>query len=245
MDLEQRQRRAELLQGRESRRATMTGIELRDGPDGVLTLEGTASVTGRAYDMGWYEETISPGAFTKTLSEAPDVQLLINHTDLPLARTTNGSLRLSEDPRGLRVAADLQAGDPDVQRLAPKMRRGDVTEMSFAFKATRQTWDDEYTQRSIDEVSLHRGDVSVVSYGANPFTSTSLRSMITDFSLLSDDELDEIRDDPAVLTLIRRLTPHPGFLTLDEAREVEADPQPVRLDIYQARALALRLRQVS
>ena len=38
--------------------------------------------------MGGYTETIARGAFTKTLSERPDVQLLINHEGLPLARTT-------------------------------------------------------------------------------------------------------------------------------------------------------------
>src|SRR5690348_1524690 len=72
------------------------------------------------------------GALARTLSERPNVQLLINHDGMPLARTANGSLQLSEDNIGLRVNASLNPKDPDVQRLIPKMRRGDLNEMSFA-----------------------------------------------------------------------------------------------------------------
>jgi HK97 family phage prohead protease len=170
-----RRAKAELLKGRECRRSRVAPLELRDD-GGTLTLAGYASVTEKPYDMGWYTETIGQGAFTKTLSETPDVQLLINHEGLPLARSTTGSLRLSEDEKGLHVEADLDPDDPDVARLAPKMARGDVDEMSFAFRAVRQEWDEDYTERRLNEVSIDRGDVSVVSYGANPATSVSFRA---------------------------------------------------------------------
>jgi uncharacterized protein len=170
-----RRARAGLLKGRECRRFRVAPLELRDGA-GTLILAGYASVTERPYDMGFYTETIAAGAFKKTLSEDPDVQLLINHEGLPLARTTTGSLRLTEDGKGLHIEADLDPDDPDVARLAPKMARGDVDEMSFAFRAVRQEWDDDYTERRLSEVSIDRGDVSVVSYGANPATSVSLRA---------------------------------------------------------------------
>lgn len=174
-----------LLEGREARRTKVGPIELRETTSG-LTLTGYASVTGAAYDMGPYMETISRGAFKKTLSERPDVQLLINHDGLPLARTTTGTLRLSEDDRGLRVEADVDPDDPDVRRLVPKMRSGNVDEMSFAFRAVKQDWNDDWTSREIREVSIDRGDVSVVSYGANPATSVTFRDMT--------DALLEVRD---------------------------------------------------
>jgi hypothetical protein len=41
---------------------------------------------------------------------------------------------------------------------------------SFAFRMVRQTWHEDYTQRHIEEVSLDRGDVSIVSYDAVPTT---------------------------------------------------------------------------
>lgn len=48
---------------------------------------------------------------------------------------------------------------------------GNVDEMSFAFQVLRQQWSPDYDQRDITEVSINRGDVSVVNFGANPATS--------------------------------------------------------------------------
>jgi HK97 family phage prohead protease len=82
-------------------------------------------------------ERIAPGAFRKTLTETPDVRLLINHEGLPLARTKNGTLRLKEDDAGLYMDADL----PDTQAardLYTLVERGDVDQMSFAFRVIRQ-----------------------------------------------------------------------------------------------------------
>lgn len=165
---------------REVRRWPINGLELRTAGD-TLTLAGYASVVDVGYEMyggppwGWTEH-ISRGAFDKTLAEGPDVQLLINHEGLPLARTKSGTLRLSADNIGLHVEADLDPADPDVERLTPKMARGDLDEMSFAFRVMRQEWNEEYTERHITEVNIERGDVSVVNYGANPHTSVGLRA---------------------------------------------------------------------
>lgn len=171
-----------VLPKREQRDFALSEFEVRAEGDKGLTLTGYASVFDHDYDIyggppyGWTER-IAKGAFTKTLSEKPDVQLLVNHEGLPLARTKSGTLKLSEDDTGLYVEAELDAEDPDVQRLRPKMDRGDMDEMSFAFRVLRQEWDEEYTDRTIKEVSIHRGDVSVVNYGANDGTSVSLRSL--------------------------------------------------------------------
>lgn len=145
-----------------------------------MQFEGYASTTEHAYDMGWYFETIKRGAFTKTLRESPDVTLNINHggatSGLPIARTSSGTLHLNEDSQGLRVVADLDDEDPDVALVARKMDRGDLDgQMSFAFMVVRQEWNSDYSERSICEVDLHNGDVSIVTAGANPATSSVLR----------------------------------------------------------------------
>lgn len=154
-----------------------TRFELREAGDGTLRLNGYACVTGVSYPVGFYNETIARGAFRRTLADPNlDCQLLVNHTGLPLARTTSGTLRLREDDTGLLVDADLDAQDADVQSLARKMRRGDVTEMSFAFKAVEQDWNSTYDKRLIRQAQLHKGDVSVVAYGANDATSAHIRA---------------------------------------------------------------------
>jgi len=189
MDRDQRRARAlDMRNGTPFERRTFTaqGLDLREDGNGQLSLNGWASVTGVAYDMGWYQETIARGAFQKTLREAPDVQLLINHEGLPLARTVSGTLSLREDDRGLAVTATLDPNDVDVQRLAPKVARGDIDQMSFAFRAPKSTWNDEWDERTITELSIHRGDVSVVNYGANPHTTFDMRD-------LADVDPDELR----------------------------------------------------
>lgn len=174
-----RRSRAEAV-SRETRNFAAKDVELRQEGDG-LTLAGYASIFDVEYDVfggppfGWVE-SVEEGAFDKTLREKADVQLLVNHEGPPLARTKSGTLILEADNLGLRTEASLEPTDPDVQRLAPKMRRKDLDEMSFAFRVIRQEWDEEYTRRKILEVDLNRGDVSIVNYGANPATSAQLRA---------------------------------------------------------------------
>jgi HK97 family phage prohead protease len=158
------------------RMVTVGGLEWRSS-DGAPTLEGYASTFDQSYNMGWYEERIAQGAFTKTLQENPDVRLLINHEGLPLGRTRSGTLQLSQDSTGLHVRSMLDPNDPDVQRLMPKIERGDVDQMSFAFGMVRQNWNSDYSQRELTELSLADGDVSIVTYPANPNTSVAFRSL--------------------------------------------------------------------
>lgn len=174
---------------REARRLTLDRFELRDNGDngdpGELTLEGHASVFDVEYEVaggppwGWVE-SVEPGAFDKTLKQGPDVALLVNHDGLPLARTTSGTLELSTDKTGLALSASLDPNDPDVAALVPKIERGDVDEMSFAFRVERQEWDEDYERRWIKEANIHRGDVSVVTYGASSTTDVSLRAVLAD-----------------------------------------------------------------
>jgi phage head maturation protease len=51
-----------------------------------------------------------------------------------------------------------------------------MDQCSFAFRTIHQTWNDDRSLRTINEVSLDRGDVSVVKYGASPTISVDARS---------------------------------------------------------------------
>jgi HK97 family phage prohead protease len=157
----------------ERRTYTVQNVEAR-AEDGVLRLSGYAAKFDSPSLPLPFTERIAPGAFRKTLAETPDVRLLINHEGLPLARTKNGTLRLSEDEVGLRFEADL----PETQEardLHTLIARGDVDQMSFAFRVIRQKWSDNRTERLLTEVSLADGDVSVVTYPAYPAASVEAR----------------------------------------------------------------------
>jgi HK97 family phage prohead protease len=189
--------RAKILDVRETR--TCARFEVRENPaTSTVVLEGYAA-TYEPYDVyggesrGGWREQIQPTAFDTTLATSPDVQLLVNHEGCPLARTKSGTLQLSRDRHGLRVRALLDRNDPDVQALLPKMARGDMDEMSFGFRVKDQIWDANYTQRTITEVSLQKGDVSVVNYGANPGTRVVIGDAVEALASLSSNELVELR----------------------------------------------------
>jgi hypothetical protein len=196
MDLSARAQRPTELQ---RRNRPFEGVELRSSPNGTggeaLTFTGYASVVDEPYEMedwaGPYSEVVRSGAFAKTLSEGADVPFLVNHGGLTLARTKSGTMRLSEDSTGLHTEADLDPSSPHVQALRSAMGRGDVDEMSFGFWVTRQQWSPDYDQRDILEVSLNKGDVSVVNYGANPATAgaqLNSRDLTTHLTRLSADD---------------------------------------------------------
>ncbi|GAA1283631.1 HK97 family phage prohead protease [Streptomyces javensis] len=224
-----------------SARASVTGIVRRAypvqlearakaGASGVSTVSGYASVVEEPYEMwdflGSYAEVVRTGAFTKTLSETPQVQLLLNHGGLAMAYTKAGTLRLSEDSTGLHMEADVTAARSDVQDMLLALEDGSVDEMSFAFRVTRQMWSPDYDQRDILEVDLHRGDVSVVNFGANPATSVQPAMRAADFDKLGEDDARALYE-----RLQRRLSP-------------PVEPKPTAghpLSLYQAQAAALAL----
>ncbi|MFD0074262.1 HK97 family phage prohead protease [Streptomyces sp. NPDC127166] len=214
------------------RRAFPVQLESRakPGASGVTTISGYASVVEEPYEMwdflGAYAEVVRAGSFTKTLNETPQVQLLLNHGGLAMAYTKAGTLRLAEDSTGLHMEADVTSSRSDVQDMLLALEDGSVDEMSFAFRVTRQIWSPDYDQRDILEVDLHRGDVSVVNFGANPATSVTPAMRGADFDSLADDDARALLE-----RLQRRFSP-----------AVEPEPQaghPLSLYLAQAQALDL------
>ena len=161
----------------ERRTFTVRDIEARQAEDGTMRMAGYAAVFNEASLPLPFIEKIAPGAFSKTLQETPDVRLLANHEGLPMARTKNGTMRLYEDETGLYFEAEL-ADTQEARDLYTLVSRGDVDQMSFAFRVIRQNWSKDRTERTLTEVSLADGDVSIVTYPAYPATSVEAREAI-------------------------------------------------------------------
>lgn len=123
-------------------------------------LEGYAALFGtEARIGGGVVETIAAGAFKSTLKQRADILALVDHDPTRvLARTRSGTLRLTEDTRGLSFDLDLpdtQAGR-DVLALA---ERGDLGGMSFGFTVRDESVDGN--QRELRAVDLF--EISVVA----------------------------------------------------------------------------------
>lgn len=146
-------------------------------------LVGYAAVYAPALseDLGGFREKISPGAFDKSLESNADIRALWDHnTSQPLARTTNGSLKVSSDKRGLRVEIELPEGVSYADDLRQLVRSGVVNQMSFGFLVPPggDAWDKDEegnALRTLNSIDLH--EVSVVSIPAYPDTTVALRGL--------------------------------------------------------------------
>lgn len=137
-------------------------------------IEGYAATFGSEARLGGFVETIAPGAFRAAL--AGDVLAMLDHDPgKVLGRTRSGTLRLTEDARGLAFSLDLpdtQAGR-DVLALA---ERGDLGGMSFGFTVPKggESWQGE--RRTLRTIALR--EISVVqAWPAYPDTQIALRAL--------------------------------------------------------------------
>ncbi len=171
------------------RHTSPISLEVRESAKGEsnLTVTGYAAVFDEmSHDLGGFRERILPGAFAAVLGDRPDVHLVIGHNmELPLARTTNDTLEIQEDIRGLKIWARIDSRLSYAKDLAVQLQSGLVDQMSFAFTIPEggDEWavDDDgsvtRTVRAIDGLY----DVSVVAAGAYPQTNVqAVRALLRD-----------------------------------------------------------------
>ncbi len=158
---------------KENRSIAFSNLELRAAPDGK-TLIGYAAVFDSPSEPLPWTEFVRRGAFAKTIKDGADVRLLIDHEGVPLARSKSGTLIMQEDDYGLRIEAMLDENNPDAAKVMSALRRGDLSQMSFAFQTVKDSWSTDKRTRELKEVRLY--DVSVVTYPAYEETVAELRS---------------------------------------------------------------------
>jgi len=126
-------------------------------------------------ELWGFREQIAPGAFDDVLAD--DVRALFNHDpNFVLGRTTSKTLAISVDQTGLRN----EIMPPDTQwarDLMTSMKRGDITQQSFAFTVKNDSWEwnketDLVTRTILKLERLY--DVSIVTYPAYPQTTAQV-----------------------------------------------------------------------
>jgi len=147
--------------------------EVRAAGDDSLVIEGYAANFEQRTDLGYFKEEIARGAFDDVMED--DVRLLLNHEGAPMARTTNGTLELSIDDTGLKYRAAL-ADTQDGRDLYKLIKRGDITQSSFAFTIAEQEWSEDRSTRTVTKMARLL-DVSPVTYPAYPTTTVAARQM--------------------------------------------------------------------
>ena len=160
------------------------------GQGDELSLAGYAAVHNQlSSDLGGFRERLCANCFRDSLVAGEDTKCLRDHNPVVLlGRVKNGSLRLSEDAKGLKFRVTL----PDTSTARDTyalVKNGTLSDCSFAFVVDQETWDEEddpddkskrISVRSIQSIK-HCLDVSFVTAPAYPgtelVTAPSLNSM--------------------------------------------------------------------
>ena len=166
------------MKNKEIRTIDVQDLELRMDGDNPVVVGYGAVFNSMSNDLGGFREYIGSEAFEGRLED--DVRFLINHDGMPLARTTNGTLRLSVDERGLKYEAKLNPNVSTSRDLMELLKDGTINQSSFAFIVEDDSWEmkDGMNVRTINKVS-RLYDVSAVTYPAynEASSSVALRSM--------------------------------------------------------------------
>lgn len=144
--------------------------------DGNPIIEGYFAVFNSNYEL-WEGavETIAPTAFDNSLQN--DVRALINHdTTLVIGRTTNKTLELKVDSRGLWGRIRINPKDVDAMNIHARVERGDVSQCSFGFfirSEETESLEDGTIKWTLTDVDLF--EVSCCTFPAYEETSISAR----------------------------------------------------------------------
>lgn len=208
----------------EVRQVQVQDLEVREAGAGSV-FSGYAAVFLSDSEPLPFIEQIRPGAFQRTLAARNQVKMFVNHDDtMVLASTRAGTLRLSEDNRGLRVEADLPETSY-ARDLGVLMRRGDVDSMSFGFHVPRggDEWSDDGSRRFLNEIALR--EVSVVTgFPAYEATSATIRKAQI-LAQRTNTDADALADALTALEAGGELTDDQASLLVDvvERQRVKAE----------------------
>ena len=143
-------------------------------------------------EQGPVYERFEPGCFAN--ADMSDIIFQYDHGGKVMARTSNGSLIVEVDDKGLFTAADL--GRTDAARaLYGEIKAGMVTKMSWRFSLGDYYYDKD-TRTIVHRTVKKVYDVSAVSIPANDNTEINARSWadgVIDTAARREAELDERR----------------------------------------------------
>lgn len=175
-----------LDEGRTYRFIEIPNIEVRaEGDNDQKIVEGYATVFNEPYELWSCDgytvmEQVDARAFDEC--EMSDVIMQYDHRGRVFARTSNGTLTVKPDDKGLHIRADLSGTDIG-RDLFEEIKGGYTTKMSFGFMVAedkREITEDRENNtvtvlRTITKISKLY-DVSAVSLPANDATSISARN---------------------------------------------------------------------
>lgn len=180
---------------KETRSLIVRDLEVREAheEEKAVRVSGHALTFNDPYQVLDFMEQVAPEAVPDNISNRDVFAFWGHDSTRPLARTSNGTLKLSKDERGLAVDFTLPES---AAYEAEAIRSGMVDKMSIGFIVTGQTWQErsgEPDLRTITEMELL--EVSPVAIPANPNTDIAARAHQEWRSALDAAEGPETNDE--------------------------------------------------
>jgi len=219
--------------------------EIRAEGDGN-TIVGWGTRFGEPADIGYFNETITRGAFAKTLkAQAGKVRLLAGHNPgaLPVGTITS----LEERDAGLWMEASIAdtATGRDILALA---KGGHPIGLSIGFSVPDggESWSNDRTNRTLNEIRLH--EISVV--GAPAYDNAdvvgvrSFENFLTAAANLRQDRVGKKLSAASAGSIKAAIEALSGLLESETAaadvdEENAAKPVEIDLDTYAAKAASV------
>lgn len=204
--------------------------EIRSAGEG-MSFTGYTSRYGSPSEPLPFIETVEHGAWTRSLKAKNEVKSFINHnTDLVLGSTRSGTLRFTDDERGLMTGIDL----PETtygRDLSISIQRGDVSGMSVGMSVVRDEWSSDYTKRRIIEARLHEASV-VTGFAAFRETTAAVRALPM-IALRTGVALDALADAMSTLESGAELSEDQKNVLLEtiDRSSAKAEPEPPALRV--------------
>lgn len=144
----------------------------RSDGGGLIVLRGHAIVFNqKSVDLGGFVEIIRPEAVDRLLAEGSDLRALWSHDpSLTIGRTRARTLSVEKDSTGL--AAIIRPPTWAAGYLET-VARGDISGMSFAFRAIEDEWRMESGMPVRYVLDMAVSELSVVSFPAYPTTDVA------------------------------------------------------------------------
>jgi uncharacterized protein len=172
--------------------------------DGTTTIAGYAVVWNRySQNLGGYVEQFAPDALDDSLRDDDQIASYNHDYATILGRRSAATLALEKDNVGLRYVIEGDAADPDVQRVAAKVRAKSVVGSSFTFRSAPdgETW--SWTSEGFPVVTVNKArlfEVAPVVWPAYLATeedglAVGLRSLAQQSGRALDDLVDAARQD--------------------------------------------------
>lgn len=187
---------------------TLTPDEARQAEDGKMIFSGIASSVNEPYtlyedDTYAFIEVIAPGAFRDAAKW--DVRVLLNHDpNFILGRTAAGTAKIEERANGLYYEWDNDGAISYAADLARSIKRGDITQSSFAFAMGdfEERYYDEDGKKKVKRTILNFRqiyDVSPVTYPANQNTSVNKRDLEAAFERAAVELYERKQDRKTII----------------------------------------------